>query len=719
MNCKVSFIVGLLLFFFFQQALGESNLKRQRLLVAASGDNDIVKQLLKNHVNFQLFQHPDEAIRMASKNDAVLLLAESYPAKRLLLAEKSFKEIRRKKLKVFLEYPATLPGVELSQETKLIKLERGVVTTSLISGLDSLELLGVNDHRFIPLQTSESPLIILGKVAGYDKADYGIQDIEAYPLLFRHQGLLVSSTKLSDAITSRFGPASSWAKVWEFILQDLLPKRNIKLDSWSQDVSPAYTQKQALPENAFEQSILKGADWFYNARLFIHPSWQGVFEERTSKNGIEVVHPPIGTDYPVGDGRLGILEGHASFIQADGSQPYRWWLRADCQAEVAFALSSSANMTGKAEYKETAQNLLHHLYKVSNLRSGERNDAQSPSFGLIGWATTDPDAYYGDDNARALLATIGASANLNTDDWDAYLIEGILGNFRTAGKNGFRGPWFRDAAMQKTDWQTLGSREIVNVHPHYESWLWACYLWLYDKTGYTPLLQKAKDAIAITMRKHPDWKWTNGIQQEYARMLLPLAWLVRVEDAAEHRQWLATVADKLLEDLHESGAIRERLGKEGLGRYGRIASNKEYGSKEAPLISEYGDPATDLLYTLNFASFSLNEAAAATDNPAYKAASNKIADFLVRVQVKSPAHKDLDGAWFRAFDYARWDYWASNADSGWGPWGTLTGWTQSWIINSLILTKDNQNFWDNTSAHYKGNSQFKHLATDKINTMLK
>src|SRR5690606_30839097 len=117
-------------------------------------------------------------------------------------------------------------------------------------------------------------------------------------------------------------------------------------------------------------------------------------------------------------------------------------------------------------------------------------------------------------------------ANLDTDDWDTYIIEGILGNFRTAGIHGIRVPWCRDAAMQKTTWQKLSERDITNVHPHYESWLWACYLWLYDKTHYKPLLDKAKEAISMTMEAYPDWKWTNGIQQEYARMLLPLAWLV-------------------------------------------------------------------------------------------------------------------------------------------------------------------------------------------------
>lgn len=692
--------------------------KNKDVFIAGAGNNDMVKALIACKFRFSIYTRADEAIKKATLNSSVLLFAEGYPDNRLALSQASFKIIQEKGLKVYIEFPNEIPGVDFSSKLNSIKLERGIVHTSKIAGLDSLDLLGLSDHQYMPVKAKDA-YVLLGKVAGYDKADFGISDIETFPLLFKHQNFIISTTKLSDVISSRFGPSASWVKVWDFILSEIgiaLPKGSLA-NHWVQDLAPSYKAAEVLPKNVFEKGIKKGTEWFYNSRLLIHPSWQDTFLKRTSVNGVDVVYPPIEKTASIGDGKLGILEGHSSFINADGSQPVRWWLRADCQAEVAYALSSSSNLLSDKKYKNTAINLLDHLYTKSNLRLGERNDPASPSFGLIGWATTDPDAYYGDDNARVILATIGAAANLQSANWDKYIVEGILGNFRTAGKNGFRGPWFRDAAMQKTTWKALAEREIVNVHPHYEAWLWACYIWLYDKTGHEPLLSKAKEAIAITMGKYPNWKWTNGIQQEYARMILPLAWLVRVENTKEHRAWLHLVCNKLLEDLTKDGAIREKLGKAGFGRYERIASNAEYGSKEAPLISTNGDPVTDLLYTLNFAFFSLNEAAAATGEDKYQEATARIADFMLRAQVNSPRHKDLNGAWFRAFDYQRWDYWASNADSGWGPWGTLTGWTQSWIVNGLILKKQNENLWDNSKRSYQA-ADFKKLAQEGIKTML-
>ena len=53
---------------------------------------------------------------------------------------------------------------------------------------------------------------------------------------------------------------------------------------------------------------------------------------------------------------------------------------------------------------------------------------------------------------------------------------------------------------------------------------------------------------------------------------------------------------------------------------------------------------------------------------------------------------------YRAFDYNRWDYWASNADHGWGAWSTLTGWIQSWIIGTQVLIEDDTSFWDKTKG---------------------
>lgn len=682
------------------------------LIVVAGAGHHMVTTLQFNGVEHKVVSSLSAAIKVAARGDGIIVLEtkEQRPVTQVM-----HRTIRNKQLKVFMQFPSF--SSLLRPQQRKIELERAVWLNSKVPGIDSLAILSINDQHFYTYDSVQQVLAVVAKVAGFDKAEYGISDVQNYPLLFWDNNILVSSVRISDWKTARFGPEKYWENVWNFILKELGVNQSI---SWisTGGVEPSFARSTPLVTADFRQALQKGTQWYLQSKLLVGENWQHLIDSFTRKNGEGVVYPGVGIQFKSGDGKYGILEGHASVINKDGSQPVRWWLRGDCQAETAFALTTAARLLNIPRYDTIATNLLRYLFKTSNLRQGERNDPKSPSFGLIGWATTDPDAYYGDDNARVLLGTIGAATNMGSPDWNTYIIEGILGNFRTTGKYGFRGPWFRDAAMQKTTWQALAQRPLLNVHPHYESWLWALYLWLYDKTGYEPLKQQAVSAITITMEKFPEWKWTNGIQQEYGRMLLPLAWLVQVENTPRHRDWLKLVALTLLKDMDESGAIKERLGIAGLGRYDKIKSNAEYGTKEAPLIAAAGDKVTDLLYTLNYTSFGLNEAFAATGDTTYKNASQRINDFFVRVQINAPAHKDLDGAWFRAFDFGRWEYWASNADSGWGPWGTQTGWTQSWILNALGAHLDNRNFWEATKQYFDGPA-FKKSFAHTLNIMLK
>jgi hypothetical protein len=178
-------------------------------------------------------------------------------------------------------------------------------------------------------------------------------------------------------------------------------------------------------------------------------------------------------------------------------------------------------------------------------------------------------------------------------------------------------------------------------------------------------------------------------------MILPLAWLVRIENTEQHRQWLDKMVNEIIKYQDESGAIREEIGK-GKGMFKELKSNSDYGTDEGSLIYKNGEKAACMIYTCNFALFSLHEAAMATGNKKYWQAVNKLADFLTRIQVQSARHKDIDGAWFRGFDFGRWDYWASNSDAGWGVWCTETGWIQAWIVATQVQMLQKESFWDIT-----------------------
>ena len=156
-----------------------------------------------------------------------------------------------------------------------------------------------------------------------------------------------------------------------------------------------------------------------------------------------------------------------------------------------------------------------------------------------------------------------------------------------------------------------------------------------------------------------EWEWNESLTNEQARFLLPLAWLVRVQDTAEHRGWLdRLVTDLLVSQDRLSGAIKQEFGtgKEA-GRCGPCApaSNAAYGSGEGPIMHDGTEPLSDALYTLSFAIAGLREAYGATGIERYAAAETRLAEFLVRTQVVSAKHPELSGAWFRAFDFERWE----------------------------------------------------------------
>jgi hypothetical protein len=677
-----------LIIFSVEESKGQG--RNSNIIICSDGNNDIGSILKINDFSYRNIPSQLAAVKAAKIGSGVLFVANNYPQKRFSFAKGVRELVAKKKLKIFIEYPQAYTDLHIGNDTIKTQLERAIINTSKIKGTDSLDLIGIH-NAIVVKSTAKNPLIIVAKVAGFDNAQYGISDVPPAPLLFKQGNVLVATTRLSASITSRFGPVNHLKPVWQYIFKYLDPSVNWQFPNWPLQVKPMHEQAVKLSKNDYDNAIKKGTDWFYKGKFLVHPEWEPLFLKRQG-DGSDVAGPPLSRDLPVGDGSLGVLEGHLSRIQMDGTQIYRYWMRADCNAEVAYALSAISDTSPKQ--RQVAANLLNYIFKSSNLRGGQKNNPNSAAYGLVGWSTTHPHVLYGDDNARVILGALGAAANLKDGSWDKYIAEAIIANFRTTGKNGFRGERLDENKLIKNGLKAFSETDLVNPHPHFEAWMWACYLWLYDKTGHKPFLEQSKKAIALTMEKYPNWKWTNGIQQERARMILPLAWLVRVEDTPQHRQWLALIADKVLENMDSSGAIREELGAATDGRYGATKSNADYGKHEAPLIAVNGDPVADMLYTTNFGFFALNEAAAATGDIKYKNAVDKIAEFLVKIQISSEVHPDLDGGWFRAFDYKRWEYWASNADAGWGAWGTLTGWTQSWIVTTLALQQKNQSLWD-------------------------
>ena len=655
------------------------------LVFSCAADNDLFRVASDNGVVLKRCDTPEAAVAAAGEGDGVLLLAEGYPQQTTAVAPEVFAQAARKHLRVYVEYPAALPDMKIDAPRK-VKLERAVVASNAFGpALAPMRLLVIHGCHFVPME-AKAPYLVLARVAGYDTAVFGLPATDVQPLLFEHPrgDILVAATKLSQFVTGRYAPNDAWPVVWRRVFTWLAPDVAVPDLKWSPTVRPRYERTEPLPTTAATDAIVRGVDWSTKTRMLVHPSW---------KDRPQPLSPDA--SWPCGEGELGLLEGMRSEVDHLGRQPVIYNLRSDCVGESTLAFALRAGIANDTRSSRIASNLLDWLYS----RSGLFIDApEKPSYGMIAWTPDQGGALYQDNDVRVMLGCMGTAAILGTDRWDEKLLINILANFRTTGRLGFRGERIEHPDLLKRGWRAFWDAPIIRLSPHFEAWTWAAYLWLYDKTRFAPLLDRTKLGIRLTMEKYPGgWFWTNGIQQERARMLLVLAWLVRVEDTPEHRAWLDRIATDMAASQDACGAIREEIGDVAMGYFPPPESNERYGTNEAPLIHANGDPVADLLYTCNFAFLGLHEAAAVTGNAGYQRMEDKLAEFLLRIQVRSEARPELDGAWFRAFDFKRWEYFGSNADAGWGAWCVESGWTQGWIPTVLDLRRRGTNLWDLTA----------------------
>ena len=697
---------------------------RKSISLSCSADNDLYVMLLQNKFACTRYDTPDEAINNAKEGSGVLILADGYPAKTTRINASQYEKAASKKLRLFVEYPSYLPGVELGIQ-RGTHWERAVISSDIFApALQKLRILAIHDCHFVAIK-SANPDIVIAKVAGFDTAIFGLPE-ETFPLLTEipqiqlKGALLVATTKLSQFITARYAPTDAMKAIWKYIFKWLQPDEQVSELNWTPAVRPSYGSDECLPADIERKALKRGIDWFFHSHMLLHPSMLEKYNKATNLPNPAKSDPDLTQDWPyghridkmienvpVGNGMLGIMEGFDSKIFSDGSQAVRWWNRGDCNGEIAGAMGIAGVVCKNQKYKQTASNIGDWLFFRSMISTGDRLNPNHAAYGLFGWndspkyagpASSDGYAvYYGDDNARLMLGMMMAGASQNIDRYDERILKGLLGNLRLSSIYGFQPDRIDQKSLELAGWEKYFTSKRTAFAPHYQAYLWACYLWAYHQTGYDLFLKRAKTAIQMTMDTYPNkWIWTNGIQQERAKMLLPLSWLVRVEDTPTHREWLRKIAEDLLSGQDKCGAIREQIGEAGKGGFPPPASNNAYGTKEAPLIQTNADGVSDLLYTVDFAFLGLHEAAASTGEQFYQDAEDLLAKFLCRIQIRSEKHPELDGGWFRAFDFNRWEYWASNADAGWGAWSIEAGWTQSWITAVLGLRQMKTSIWDLT-----------------------
>ena len=664
--------------------------------------NDIKRIIVSENQNFVFCSSMNEATdHIESSDQPLFIAAENYPSASHVVKRKFLECANRKNLRVFIEYPAHVDGIEFGK-LKKTEYERTVVSSDFFGdGLSEQTILVQHNCWFHHVDTPIKAHLALARVAGYRHAVFGIPETY-YPVLFQHPeypNIMISSTCFSNFISARFAPKEDWKKVMQAILtwlnndnkHNCINNRNIKSENhaqnaqkdiqnknalvnkvecdWEMCVHPAYSRNETLSDDAEHLAFRHNAEWFH----------QNIFFELS--------------------GNIGVFEGFASGIDYAGHQSLRPKTRGDCTGEAVMVTALSWAVNRNPASKEITDQIMNTLFNGLELPD---NNPKSQTYGCLKFYENLP-VYYGDDNCRAAISCILASELTDNSEYSKNILRCLLSILRTTAPQGFRHGRLDNSSSfcDGKTWKDYHDEDYIEYRPHYQAFMWAAFLQAYVLTGHMEFLDKAKNAIHMTMEVFPNLEWTNGITQEYARLLLPLAFLIQVEDTEEHRIWLKTVADKLLGQMQECGAIRELMGNPDYGKYPAPQSNEQYGSSEASLIQKNGDPASDLVYTVNYAFIGLHEASMATNDPFYIEAENRLADFLCRIQVNSSTHPYLDGCWMRGFDDELWEFFGSSADCGWGVWCVESGWTNTWIAATFGLRQLNRSLLCSNPEHYR------------------
>lgn len=347
--------------------------KNLNLTFNCAPGNDLYTVLAKSGAKCPRFDTASEAVERAAPGSAVLILADGYPDTTTKVDSAMLDKAAERKLRLYVEYPAAIAGLQVGAPRSTV-WERAVVSSGEFGdALPKLRILAIQDCHYVPVQAA-APMIVVARVAGYDKAIFGIPET-AQPILFDlpERNLLIATTKLSNFVTGRYAPTQDWKTVWEHILRRLDPDATVNLQ-WTPDVHAAYGPSEKLPSDYEKRTFDSAAKWFHDSRLLVHPSREPELYKMLRENAECTTTP--GPDAPMGDGSHGLLEGYASAVRHDGSQVQRIPLRADCNAEAAMTLALDWMVNQHTQSRDVSKNLLDYVYFNSGMCKGARGNPE-------------------------------------------------------------------------------------------------------------------------------------------------------------------------------------------------------------------------------------------------------------------------------------------------------------------------------------------------------
>ena len=613
--------------------------------------NELYNLIKNKKENCYRYDNLKQTILNIEPKSNLYIFEDIYPQKTHIIDKEILDVLKNKNIKVFIEYPKKVYG--LKQED-VIKVDRERIVDIKTTKL------GQNNCNFVIPYNIEKKHIIYtyAKVAGYKNAVYGLPK-KHIPYIISHpsySNVLISSSKISSPITSRFKPINFWNEFYNNLF-------NIDI-VYEEDVKPTFSKEYVVKKEDIKNARNRSLTWFKKNMLL------------KDNYGMKV------------------YEGYSSSVNSDGSQKLAQAVRNDCTGEASLVFSMDYAINSNIENKEISNELIKYIFQDLN----QLLDMEKDKAGFVKWYGQGDDIYYTDDNARLLLGVLPSIGILDTGEFNEGIIKCIFAYLRSISEKGIHMDSLRtDYCMNVKDWtyKDIKTKKEVKYSPHYVSYIWVAFLLMYGITKDEELLEVSKKGIYNMMDKYPHkWKWTNGIMAEISRMILPLAMLYRYDKNDTTKKFLDMMIEEVKTQTNKVGCMIEKMILIENGKYPPTKCNEDYGKYEAPIIHENGDLACDLLYSQNFAYLGLYEAYMVTKDDEYKKLVNQMTSFFVKIQTTSTKHNNLDGVWMRSFDPSMWEYWGSGADAGWAALCVESGWTNSWINIVFALKEENKSITD-------------------------
>jgi hypothetical protein len=283
------------------------------------------------------------------------------------------------------------------------------------------------------------------------------------------------------------------------------------------------------------------------------------------------------------------------------------------------------------------------------------------------------DSFYG------LWYTRGREGPVFQDD-EAWAVMGSLAGYRYTRLPMFmhRGRLAADTAAKvfaKGAPRDAEAADPAHPRPSDRGQMIAAWLYDYGITGDRGFLTLALPALHELMESFPKIAGSLPAHTgESTRFMLPLALASVYSTDPAFRAALREQAEYLVSRMAPCGAIQEE---------GVYTGSKVQGG-DLSLIHDSSEPISDQLYTMSFAAMNFWIAYKATGDEFYRANFFRVVDFLVRIQIES-RDRTINGGWMRGFDYARWEYYGSNADQSWTAYCLETGWDNAIIDIAIEL----------------------------------